>query len=147
MPDHTQHVLDAIDHALDDRTVSGDAMRWTPAPRPTRPTSRRSLPPIIPPDAPRLDPEAVAVAWRALTETAGAAVDALSYAFTKMCWALADALPKIEATRDALRDAGVLPEEPPTEPRARALWLARNRNTGPARATASQRPGPRTLTR
>jgi hypothetical protein len=32
MTDRTQHVIDAIDGALDDGSVSGDAMRWTPAP-------------------------------------------------------------------------------------------------------------------
>lgn len=33
MTDHrtTEHVIEAIDHALDDCTVSGDAMRWSPA--------------------------------------------------------------------------------------------------------------------
>lgn len=32
-----------------------------------------------------------------------------------------------------LRDAGLLPDEPPTDPRKRALWARRNRSTGPAR--------------
>lgn len=32
MTDRAQHVLDAIDGALEDWSVSGDAMRWTPEP-------------------------------------------------------------------------------------------------------------------
>lgn len=32
------HVIDAIDNALDDWQVSGDAMRWTPDPPPASPT-------------------------------------------------------------------------------------------------------------
>jgi hypothetical protein len=38
--------------------------------------------------------------------------------------------------RDALRDAGLVPDEPPTDPRERALWARRNRNHGP------EQPGP-----
>jgi hypothetical protein len=35
--DRTQHVLDAIDGALEDWSVSGDAMRWTPEPQEVQP--------------------------------------------------------------------------------------------------------------
>jgi hypothetical protein len=45
---------------------------------------------------------------------------------------------------EALRDAGVLPEEPPADPRARALWLRRHRGTGPDRQM-QHRPRPRRL--
>ncbi len=38
-----------------------------------------------------------------------------------------------EGMRAVLREAGVLPEEPPTDPRARALWLRQHRGTGPDR--------------
>lgn len=33
---------------------------------------------------------------------------------------------------EAARDAGLVPEEPPTDPRARAIWMKQHRNTGPA---------------
>lgn len=33
---------------------------------------------------------------------------------------------------EAARDAGLVPEEPPADPRARALWMKQRRNTGPA---------------
>jgi len=36
MADRTDHVLDLIDSALDDWSVSGDAMRWAPDPTPTQ---------------------------------------------------------------------------------------------------------------
>lgn len=37
---------------------------------------------------------------------------------------------------ERLREANLLPEEPPEDPQARALWLRQHRNTGP------RRPGP-----
>jgi hypothetical protein len=40
--DRTDRVIDAIDHALDDSSVSGDAMRWTPEPVEEGPTAPRS---------------------------------------------------------------------------------------------------------
>jgi len=33
---------------------------------------------------------------------------------------------------EAAREAGFVPEEAPTDPRARALWMKQHRNTGPA---------------
>lgn len=47
--DRTQSVIDAIDGALDDWTVSGDAMRWTPEP-------------TQPPSSPRVESMAVSFA-------------------------------------------------------------------------------------
>jgi len=44
--------------------------------------------------------------------------------------------PAIVQVAESLRRAGVLAEQPPTDPRARALWLRQHRNTGPAK------PGP-----
>ncbi|GAA3404999.1 hypothetical protein [Pseudarthrobacter polychromogenes] len=32
---------------------------------------------------------------------------------------------------EAAREAGLVPEEPPTDPRARALWMKQHRNHGP----------------
>lgn len=37
---------------------------------------------------------------------------------------------------ESMREAGMLPDEPPADPRARALWLRQHRSTGPSR------PGP-----
>ncbi|MGZ3140820.1 hypothetical protein ACVDFE_02205 [Lentzea chajnantorensis] len=48
----------------------------------------------------------------------------------------------IEPAAEALRQLGLLVEEPPADPKARALWLRRNRNTGPAR----QQRAPRAIT-
>lgn len=50
MSDDTRlnHVLDAIDGALDDWSVSGDAMRWSPDPEPERQPAP-TLPPPLPP--------------------------------------------------------------------------------------------------
>lgn len=45
------------------------------------------------------------------------------------------------AWTEALRNVEGLPEVPPTDPRARALWLRQRRNTGPVR----QRRAPRSL--
>lgn len=42
----------------------------------------------------------------------------------------------IERVAEALRDAGIVAETPPTEPRERALWARRNRGTGPATPAA-----------
>lgn len=43
-----------------------------------------------------------------------------------------------------LREAGILPEEPPGDPRARALWLRQHRGTGPDRQV-QHRPRPRSI--
>lgn len=44
---------------------------------------------------------------------------------------IAEAMRPIAAS---LREAGLLPEEAPEEPRARALWMRHHRNTGPAKS-------------
>ncbi len=54
----------------------------------------------------------------------------------------AEVLRSAEAMTAPLCDAGVLPEEPPTDPRARALWLRQCRGTGPDRQV-QHRPRPR----
>lgn len=52
--------------------------------------------------------------------------------------AAADALTRLG---DQLREAGLVPDQPPTDPQARALWLRQHRNHGPAR------PGPQNTRR
>lgn len=42
-----------------------------------------------------------------------------------------------------LRSAGAIPEEPPTDPRERALWARRHRSTGPSRPAAGHARRPR----
>lgn len=37
----------------------------------------------------------------------------------------------VNTVRDAMRGANLLPEDPPTDPKERALWLKQRRNTGP----------------
>jgi hypothetical protein len=44
--------------------------------------------------------------------------------------------PIMERLREDLQAAGAIPEHPPEDPKARALWLRQHRNTGP------RRPGP-----
>jgi hypothetical protein len=41
--------------------------------------------------------------------------------------------PVVTRLREDLREAGVLPEVPPEDPKAKALWLRQHRNTGPER--------------
>lgn len=60
--------------------------------------------------------------------------------------------PAIEAARlafeqlgRAAREAGMVPEQPPTDPRARALWLRQHRSVGPGGEPAGRRRRPREL--
>ena len=50
-------------------------------------------------------------------------------AFATFARHAADTYAKVRAVMDRIDPA---PEEPPTDPRERALWVRRNRNTGPA---------------
>lgn len=67
---------------------------------------------------------------RRFTERLHATVEAMWPRIVEQAEAIGRA---VEDVRAVLRDAGVLPEEPPTDPRARALWLRRHRGTGPDR--------------
>jgi hypothetical protein len=50
--------------------------------------------------------------------------------------AASEAVAGLRPVMESLREAGVIPEEPPKDPKTRALWLRQHRNTGP------RRPGP-----
>jgi hypothetical protein len=126
--DRTQHVIDAIDGALDDWSVSDDAMRWTPepAPRPVDPRGAVAARLVADPDAARRFFEQLGEAMRPLIEWADHAAAELGVHL--------DQLTKI------LQKVGALPDQPPTDdPRARALWLRQQRNTGPSRDLTRQR--------
>ncbi len=75
--------------------------------------------------------------WRAVR-------DSIQTVMRQMVDAINGTAPQVERLRDALRQAGQLPEEPPTDPRARALWARRNRSTGPSRPAAGHARRPRT---
>jgi hypothetical protein len=93
------------------------------------------------------DPEgttdAVGRVFDSLVEAFRPAVEQLGRLFADMGRALVDALPKLEGLQQSLVDAGIHPEKPPTDPRARALWLVQHRNTGPAVARAQRAHAPR----
>jgi hypothetical protein len=67
---------------------------------------------------------------RQLAEAIGATVEAAARALAE---AIEAYRPLVESTYATLRDAGVLPEVPPEDPRERALWLRQHRGTGPDR--------------
>lgn len=111
--DVTDDVLQMIDRAIEDCTVSGDAMRWTPT--------------IAPPAEQR---EAVLAMFREF----GARMDAVVDGF--VAWA-GEAVIEIEANHPYL--ITTTPPEP-IDPMQRALEARRNRNTGPpARLRAPRR--------
>lgn len=153
-----QEVLDAIDRALDDRSVSDDAMRWTPDRRgeaarrriEAREQIRRNVSITVPP---LLAPEEVARAVERLARTAEQFTElreALRPAFETFARTVEEfggSLAKaVEAIRPALFDNSRIPPPPrtlrDTDPRAYALELRRTRNTGPDRQV-QHRPPPR----
>lgn len=52
---------------------------------------------------------------------------------------LREATRKLIAAMDSLKRAGVAPETPPEDPRARALWMKQHRGTGPGKPVQEQR--------
>lgn len=146
-----QEVLDAIDAALDDPSVSDDAMRWTPDREAARrrivarEQIRRNVSITVPP---LLTPEQIAAA----AEQVAALREALRPAFetfARQIEAVGGSLAKaVEAIRPALLDDSRIPPTPrslrDTDPRAYALELRRTRGTGPDRQV-QHRPPPRRL--
>jgi hypothetical protein len=57
--------------------------------------------------------------------------DSIRKTLEGMVKAAADAAESLQPFIDNLREAGLLDEEPPTDPKARALWMKQRRNTGP----------------
>ena len=87
------------------------------------------------PPIPRLDP----AEFRAFLDKpliTPEQAEALSRMFADFRRAANEALAALGPVFEQLREAGVLPETPPEDPRAKALWLRQHRSTGPAR------PGP-----
>lgn len=166
MDDRTQHVIDAIDGALDDWSVSGDAMRWTPEqPGPAAPlhlpASRIFFAPAgtPPPTDPTSAHEWVEVEpgqpgfrggrrpvtlglhpWQAavLAQTYGSAFREAAEAVSRAMNALPDDVDHLLAAIEGLRPLAPEPAER-EDPRARALRLRRHRNTGPASDVTRQR--------
>lgn len=86
-----------------------------------------------------LDPAQLARMGRLVAELG----DAMRVAAAQVARTLADLAESLRPIREQLVDAGVLPDEGPTDPRERALWLRRNRNTGPQVPTAQAARRPR----
>jgi hypothetical protein len=154
--DRTDHVLAAIDGALLDWSVSGDAMRWAPEPEQVdtvgpcyaedlspgqvaaarvdrllatrRGGTPREMVVVFEPDTEVLD--RMVAAWGEIADGAARALAPLAEAFTQ---ATAQAGEVIAGIRDSLREGGALPKQPPADPRAHALWLRQHRGTGPVR--------------
>lgn len=112
-------ILDLIDGAIEDYVLSSDAMRWQPEP-----------------DV-RAEAHIQAAAYGQSYVIAGLANgwarqmhDALD------AWA-AQLVPAIRAVQQIAKHLGH--EQPPTDPRERALWHVRNRNTGPKQAPRAPR--------
>jgi hypothetical protein len=82
-----QQVLDAIDAALDDPSVSGDAMRWTPQQEVDREHARRihaiRVPPPLPPERLAEVGEQLGERWLALVEALRPSLVALGEAMEK----------------------------------------------------------------
>ena len=51
----------------------------------------------------------------------------------------------VKVWAEKLREAGLLPEVPPEDPRERALWAKQHRSTGPARPSGQNAHAPRRL--
>ena len=60
----------------------------------------------------------------------------LQRAAAEMGYSLSELGKTIERVAEALRDAGLVAVEQPTDPRERALWARRNKGTGPATPAA-----------
>lgn len=149
--DRTQHVIDAIDGALDDWAVGPDAMRWTPEPadvsvQDSRPADiiTRLLERSIWFEPARLTTEehldVLAEIGRRMAAVASATMG-LARSFTVFAEAF-------DGARVQLADVEVIPTVGFDEaavcaaddsPRARALRLRRERNTGPSRDLTRQR--------
>lgn len=125
--DRTQHVIDAIDGALEDRTVSGDAMRWNPEPQPAPVDPRQAVVArlMADPEAARRLGEQLAQAMRPLIEWADLAAGELGR--------------RLEEVGAQLRRARLVPEPLPADPKERALRLRQQRHTGPDRDVVRQR--------
>lgn len=105
----TEHVLEAIDGALADWALSKDAMRWSPEPE----------------DAPPL-------AWQMTGEQRAEIQDAMRRVGVTIQSFADRYVAAFNHLAPKLRELGALLGEPPRDPRERALWLRRHRNTGPA---------------
>lgn len=139
MMDRTQHVIDAIDGALDDWTVGPDAMRWSPQPTGI---------PLIRASRPRQNGRGI---WRPpardpeLSLWIDVDVSRMQAAIQEMTEAFARAFSSVRVARfaAAIEQLPDVDEPSVTEttehPPARALRLLRERNTGPSRDLTRQR--------
>lgn len=116
----TDHVLDAIDGALHDYHLSGDAMRWTPDPAPPRPTRIE----LTPEQAERI----ASVMAGVITESVRRVVDAMR----PIAQAVIAAGTRLNELGQRLQALQVVDAPAPLDPRERALHARRTRNTGPA---------------
>lgn len=147
-------ILDLIDHAIEGAT-SDDAMRWTPEAKTvatqdgagwvdlgyttdggvfTREDAARVFDVPVAMIGPRPMPASLTPAQqRAIVEAFEVHVLAPARAAIRAIGtAVGQAVAPMVAAAEAAREAGLVPEEPPPDPMARALWLRQHRNTGPA---------------
>lgn len=138
--DDVDGLLATIDGALGDYTVSADAARWSPPPPQPPPGRRPAVPALLAGlDLSRTgsavlltvrgpDGQVTLVSPEALIRL-GAAMTQAAEVFGERVRAVLAATRRFHA---ALVEAGPCDEQPPTSPRARALWLRQHRPTGPA---------------
>jgi hypothetical protein len=89
------------------------------------------------------DPEALDRTITGIVDVFRPVAVELGRIFTEFGRAISEALPKFQGLQQQLVEAGVSPEQPPSDPRARALWLRQHRNTGPAQRRAQHAHAPR----
>lgn len=126
-------IIEAIDHALYDWDVGPDAMRW--APEPVKVASPRLRPVVV-----TIEPDSAA--WNAVMERAGRLVVDMAEAIQRAAEQMGKSL---AVMAEDIRAAGVVRPVPPSDPRARALFLRQRRGTGPSTDVTRQR-RPRTHT-
>lgn len=164
MNDRTQHLIDAIDGALDDWSVGPDAMRWTPEPAAVdeQPRAIFSVTGGLRFAPAGTDPWAVdewtdvsgttvagsrlAAPWwqgAVLAESFGVAI---REAAESMARAMAMLPAEAERMLVTLAELQAMDAPEPEDPRARALRLRRERNTGPGLVPAGRQKRPRRLT-
>ena len=108
-------ILDQIDGAIDDWSVSQDAMRWTPEPpSPPQRCNPATLAPFIVLDVEEFTFDA----------------ESLRRFFANLSERFRPVVAAANSVARQLQDAGMIPEPEPEDPRERALHRQRSRNTG-----------------
>jgi len=93
-------------------------------------------PPFTAPPMPPIPPSEALIAMLSRPIITPEQAETLRNLFAQLGEMARQALADLGPAMDRIRAAGLLPEDPPEDPKARALWMRQHRNTGPAR------PGP-----